>query len=83
MRFGEPIIENIKFEDIDALIMVIGKNQMPPTNHKLYEATLVVGEYESAPPYFIKNRYPEKTAHKIYNQYKLKQANIKKLIEKI
>lgn len=83
MRFGEPIVENIKFEGINCLIMVIGKHQMAPSTNKLYEATLVVCEYAEAPPEFIKNRYTEEMAHKIYNQYKLKQANIKKLIERI
>ena len=83
MRFGEPILETIKFGDTYALIMVIGKNHSAPADKIMHEATLVVCEYERTPPYFLKNRYTEETAHKIYNQYKLKQANIKKLIERI
>lgn len=83
MRFGYPVLVKFEFEGVNGLIMVVGKNQNPPMTHRLYKATLVVCEYEKAPPEFIKNRYTEEMAHKIYNQHKLKQANIKKLIERI
>lgn len=83
MKFGQPILETFDLDGVSGVIMVIGKHQQPPSTRKLYEATLVICEYDKAPPEFLKNRYPDEFAKKVYEQYKLRQANIKLLRDKL